>query len=259
MQSVSAYGLWVTAAILSSVGLLELRLRRLGTSALERPLVVGSCMLAAGIGGRIHYIAEGLILGWLPTSQVPALLSPMRGGSTFFGAMAGLAVALWLLQRRLPFASLPRLLDEGVWSFGIAILLGRVGCLVQGCCLGRPTHLPWAVAPPAVARTAVGLDAGVVLHPFVMYVGLWGLAAAWLATRPGFGRGWKNVTGSRCLLFVTFFSAGRIGLEWFRLPPPRLLGGLNVAQWEALGVTVIGAIVLSRRRTRGLITPRRRD
>jgi phosphatidylglycerol:prolipoprotein diacylglycerol transferase len=201
-------------------------------------------MLAAGIGGRIHFIVEGLVLGWLSTAQVPGLLSPLRGGSTFFGAMAGVSLALVLLRRRLPFGSLSRLLDEGVWSLAIAILLGRVGCLVQGCCLGRPSRVPWAVAFPAGVTGQPASGPLPTQHPFVIYLGIWALCAAWLATRYASGREGEARPGHRILAFVTFFSAGRLPLEWFRFPPPRLLGGLNVAQWEALILTILGVFLL---------------
>ena len=51
--------------------------------------------------------------------------------------------------------------------------VGRVGCLLAGCCYGKPTDLPWAVTfTDPLAASNVGTPLGVSLHPTQLYESL---------------------------------------------------------------------------------------
>jgi phosphatidylglycerol:prolipoprotein diacylglycerol transferase len=59
-----------------------------------------------------------------------------------------------------------------VFAPGIALghIVGRMGCLLAGCCFGKPTDVPWAITftnPAAMANS--GTTLGVPLHPTQLY------------------------------------------------------------------------------------------
>jgi phosphatidylglycerol:prolipoprotein diacylglycerol transferase len=118
-------------------------------------------------------------------------------------------------------------------AFALAIppghAIGRVGCLLQGCCYGTPTSLPWSVRYPSssfahasqVARGALSSSAvsSLPVHPapvyeFVFDLCLWGLL---LAARPRL-----RAHGSLFRLYLACYAAFRFLAEFFRgdsVPP----------------------------------------
>ena len=69
--------------------------------------------------------------------------------------------------------SMPLWTTTDVFAPGIALghVVGRLGCLMAGCCFGRPTSVPWAItfhSDPAAAAN-VGTPLGVPLHPTQLY------------------------------------------------------------------------------------------
>jgi prolipoprotein diacylglyceryltransferase len=235
---INTYGAFQLAAVAAFLLLLHFALRRRGAGLASYGWLAGLCVLAAGIGGRLHFLIEGLAAGRITSRDLGAALSPAASGSTFFGAMLGVALVLLAARRRIPGGSLARLADDAVPGIGIAILIGRLGCLSHGCCLGEPSGLPWALP----AGLAFGSDA-VMLHPLPLYLGLWALAssgaAALLVGRVGRGR-----PAIRFLTFVMIFALGRGAIESLRLAPPAEIAARSWAGWESLVVAAIALAAL---------------
>ena len=99
-------------------------------------------------------------------------------------------------------------------SLSLGQAIGRVGCLLAGCCWGAACNLPWAITytnPIAAARLGTPLNQP--LHPFPVYAALTNLALyAVLATlyrrKPTPGR----VFGS----YLVLYGIARFLLEWTR-------------------------------------------
>jgi phosphatidylglycerol:prolipoprotein diacylglycerol transferase len=254
------YNLILFVAVHVGVLLTERRLRRDGESLIARPWVVLAILLGALAGGRLHFLIEGIVRGTIQPGALPGLLSPLRGGSTFFGAMAGMLLTMLALRRHLPYGSILRFADAGVPGLGVAVAIGRIGCFVNGCCLGTPTRAPWGVglerhaAEPdvAAALAAMGREAAVGLHPLVIYLALWSLVSAWLSTRRRLAGRLAGLPGTQILLFGALFSAGRFVIEAWRLPPAGSGHGLHPARWEALGLAVGLTLLLVARARRSV-------
>ena len=127
------YGLFLTLGFLAALFLARRRAIRAGLSR-DAALDVGLIGIAAGvIGARLAYLAfdyhpvEGGLAEWLAVWQ---------GGLTFQGGffLALLAVWLYLRLRRIPFS---KMADVYAPSLALGIGLGRLGCLMNGCCWGR--------------------------------------------------------------------------------------------------------------------------
>ena len=120
---------------------------------------------------------------------------------------------------------------------------GRLCCLVQGCCHGRPaapeTGIEYAHPRSRVCRLAeLG---GTPLHATPLYSILWNVPVA-MAT----GRLWSlhtpmHVIGGVCLILS---GLGRFVEEAYRGEPQTpIVGGLRLYQWLAIGSVVAGALV----------------
>jgi hypothetical protein len=123
-------------------------------------------------------------------------------------------------------------------------VLGRVRCLVQGCCHGRPIDAPWGIRHTHPRSRVVRLSAfgGQRLHPTALYSMVWmlGVFAAllrlWLAGVPR-----PFISGSYLLLV----GLGRFVEEHYRGEPQTAeIGGLRLYQWLAI-VFVVGGAALT--------------
>jgi prolipoprotein diacylglyceryltransferase len=232
--------------------------------------------------GQVPFLALMLALyfagrrrGW---SWRSALLSTaaLAGGlslgtallSSVLGAVAG-GIGMWLLSqkllglRRAPWATL---------ALGLAavIAVGRWGCLLNDCCFGRVTNLPWAIHYGAGGATfilhrALGFIAphaqvSLPVHPYPLYESagllLWLSAAFHLARRLR--------SEAALLLFTAAYDLALRGLidgtramvnVWWALLGS--FAGLNLFQWAlllaALAALAAGLVLERRARARPVV------
>jgi len=174
-------------------------------------------LLAAGLLGGLL----GAKLPYLP-ANIAALLHGERNleaafaGRTILGGLLGGAIAVRLAKARLGITE--RRGDALVPALALGMAIGRMGCLLRGCCVGRPTDLPW------------GLDFGDGIHrhptqAFEMAFDLLWLGLSLAAPRGERGRLFDAFTGS--------YFAFRFLLEFIRTEAPGPLG-LTPYQWACL-------------------------
>lgn len=175
-------------------------------------------LLVSILGARLLFV----LLNWKEyAGQGLLAFQTWRGGMSFHGGAAagvltGFAYVRW---RRVP--GLP-LADAAAPGLALGYAIGRVGCLLNGCCYGGPTHLPWGMHFP-------GTEAGVLYHPAQLYAALANLAltAALVAAyrRP-------HRTGQVMALYVAGYSLYRFLIESLRrgVTAEVLVAGLTEAQ-----------------------------
>lgn len=89
------------------------------------------------------------------------------------------------------------------------MIAAKLGCLLNGCCWGRPCSLPWAMTFPERAR---GASAGAPLHPTQLYE--IGVMAVLLAVFRLFASdGWQR---TKPLWFVLIYGMGRTMTDLLR-------------------------------------------
>ena len=76
------------------------------------------------------------------------LFKVWQGGIVFYGCIIGGLIGSLMYWKRHPFPFLA-MCDAVAPSLAIGIALGRVGCLLNGCCFGATSELPWATTFPA--------------------------------------------------------------------------------------------------------------
>jgi phosphatidylglycerol---prolipoprotein diacylglyceryl transferase len=116
----------------------------------------------------------------------------------------------------------------------------KLGCLLNGCCYGRPCSLPWAITFPEAAR---GAPAGVPVHPSQLYeIGLI-LVIPFVFTRLKSDR-WQ---GTKLPWFLTLYGGGRAATDFLRGDAEHYLvpGVLTLTQLLCAIAAVAGLVVLT--------------
>ncbi len=171
-------------------------------------------------------------------------------GIVFYGAVPGAFAGAFFAARmmRLPFW---KLLDLSVPAIAAGHALGRVGCLLGGCCYGAEWHGPWSVtatdpmspmANPSVPRHPVQLYESLGLMALALVFAATPLDARWLGA-PGSGR--------RIALYAVLYGVLRFATEDFRGDLVRgvFLGGLvSTSQLVSLAIVAVGVAGLLRAR-----------
>lgn len=116
------------------------------------------------LGARLWYVASywDRDFAGRPLSEA---LQIWRGGLVFYGGLVGafLAATYRIHRLQLPYWKVADALAPGI---AIGHVFGRLGCLLNGCCYGRPTTLPWAIQYP---KGVIQYDDPV--HPAQLYEG----------------------------------------------------------------------------------------
>ncbi len=203
-------------------------------------LIVGSIL-----GARTLYV----ITFWraqFASKPFPDVFMVWRGGLVFYGGLIGAALAC-ILYARFRRISLWKLADAVAPSIALGYVFGRIGCLMNGCCYGRPCGLPWAIT---FGQAANGPPPGVPLHPTQLYdsrlnLGLY-LALAALYRR-------KKYDGQVFATYLVGYALLRSFVEVFRGDYPvyqHFLGGwATPAQLVSIGILAggLGLLVVLRR------------
>ena len=138
-------------------------------------------------------------------------------------------------------ASIPAYLDSVVVGLGVFLVCGRIGCLMVGCCHGRPARRFGITYGHAhVPAGFPAHRAGVRLVPVQALESGWALGCVGLAVAASFGGG----PGAGATAYVSAYAAGRFALEYLRGDGARpYLLAVSEAQWSsvALAAAVAGA------------------
>jgi phosphatidylglycerol:prolipoprotein diacylglycerol transferase len=172
------------------------------------------------------------------------------GGLTFYGGfLAATGAAWWLFRRdRFPFW---KGLDMGGMMVPIGLGLGRLGCLMVGCCFGRASDVPWALGFPAhspasewqfrAGQLASPFDPSLRVHPTQIYESAAALAISAFAILYLQGR--KRYDGQVFVAFLVLYALARFAIEAFRSDDRGGLGPLSTSQWIGLGMLGLAAAI----------------
>ncbi len=176
-------------------------------------------------------------IGFL-TAARSLLASPLRAPATILGCLVGGigGVALGAAAVRVPFLTA---LDCAFVSVSVGQVVGRLGCFVNGCCLGRPTTFFLGMRPPPASAAAL-LVGPIPLHPVQLYeaAAVAGVLLVLILRRERIGDGFA--TG----FYLLSFGAIRFALQYLRLDGPTGLTDVNRAQLAAIALCLVGCGVL---------------
>ena len=146
---IRGYGVMLLLALLASTSLAAWRARRRGIDP-ELIFSLAFWVIVPGIiGARLFYVIEYWPAFERPTlgATLAEIFKVTEGGLVVYGSLLGgfLGLAAFLRKHRLPMLATFDLLAPAV-MLGLAI--GRLGCMLNGCCYGGLCDLPWAVRFP---------------------------------------------------------------------------------------------------------------
>jgi phosphatidylglycerol:prolipoprotein diacylglycerol transferase len=171
--------------------------------------------------------ASGQVINYL---QHPGLIIG-GAGLTIYGAILGAALGIWVYCK-ITKTKMGYIVDLMAPGIIIAQAIGRVGCLLNGCCYGTPTTLPWGLV--YTDPQSFGFNGGIPTHPTVVYEIIYCIIvfAVLMMLRKKL-----KPDGSLFALYLALYAAWRLGIDFLRGGTPFLFG-LHQAQ-------VISIIVLA--------------
>ena len=176
------------------------------------------------------------------TSSREEFFSLLRSGGVFYGGLiAAIVVCIWQLRKhRLPLWSSGDLFAPGI---ALGYMVGRLGCLMAGCCYGKPTSVPWAVTftDPA-ANFNVGTPLNVPLHPTQVYEAgaeLIILIFLLMTERRGLTYPGRTFWG-----YMLLYAVSRFVIEFYRADERGFLMGLSTSQFISVVLAPLSVFML---------------
>jgi phosphatidylglycerol:prolipoprotein diacylglycerol transferase len=170
-------------------------------------------------------------------------------GLTAWGAVLGASLGIWIYCK-LAKIKIGYLFDLLAPAIIMAQAIGRIGCLLNGCCYGVPTTLPWGLE--YTNPQSLGFGAGVT-HPTVVYEIIFNVLAFVVLLKL---RGKFKPEGSLYLIYLSLYSAWRLGIDFLRDGTPFLFG-LHQAQVISIIILLISIPWMAKntRRVKPELTP----
>jgi phosphatidylglycerol:prolipoprotein diacylglycerol transferase len=160
-----------------------------------------------------------------------------HGGLVYYGGLIGASLAgvLFAALKKLPLWTLADIVAP---SIALGSFFGRWGCLLNGCCYGRPTTMPWGIQFPKGHETYPNY-----VHPTEIYDSLLNLclymSLAWLFRR-------KTFDGQVFAVYLICYAVLRSFVELFRgdYTPAHYWGGLTPGQIVSIATILVGMLLL---------------
>ena len=225
------------------------------------PDVVFTMTVWAIIGGIIGARLVHVIDWWSGyyRADLVEILALWNGGLDVFGALLGGLAGAWAysaapglrlttrdvsffkVRVRVPlpgidssratFGRLRHLMDVSALLLPLALAVGRIGGIINGAQVGRPTDMPWGITythPESLTNRAYELQA---THPAVAYEMLWDLCIFGVLW---FLRDRVRPDGMFFGLFLVLYSVGRFFIGFLRYHDKVWLAGMGIDQLIAL-------------------------
>ena len=237
--TVYSYGVLLAAAYLLGLYLAVRRARRFGIDA-DRVLDMGIYLIISALIGAKLLL---LIVDFDFFRRNPQELWTLaRSGGVFYGGLvAATLVGIWYLRKhRLPLWKTSDAVAPGI---ALGHVIGRMGCVLAGCCYGSPTTLPWGITfTDAYAAANVGTPLNVALHPTQLYDA--GAELLILVLLLATERRGRPFAGRTFWGYIFLYAVSRFVIEFFRGDPRGMIGELSTSQIIGLALVPISIVML---------------
>ena len=237
--TMSSYGLMLMVGLLAGWWSACRRARH-DTISETRVIELGPwLMMGAILGARLLYVISYWQEDFERHSFIETLLL-WKGGLVFYGGLIGafLSTAVFARVRKVSFWGICDILAP---STALGYVFGRLGCLLNGCCYGRPCSLPWGITFPNASRIA---PPQIKLHPVQIYDAMLNLllfcGLSWFYHR-------KRFNGQVFALYLIGYSLMRSFVEVFRgdYPQQYVSGLITPAQFTSIFVLAAGLLLVA--------------
>jgi len=224
---VYSYGFLLAVAILTSSYLLARDAARIGIARDVIYDLVFWVVISGICGARLFYV--GLNLEFF-MAQPLEILMLQKGGLAWQGSFAGGLAGTIIFTRKHGLALWP-LLDTAAPYIALGHAIGRIGCLLNGCCYGKAAA--WGLYFPVWEERLI---------PTQLFMSLAQLFIFFLLRlfqrREGF-------QGRVFVLYLLFSSIERFGIEFFRADH-ELYFGLSIFQYVCVSIFFIALAIYAR-------------
>jgi phosphatidylglycerol:prolipoprotein diacylglycerol transferase len=171
-------------------------------------------LVAGIIGARLFYVAENLSYY---VKKPWEILMLERGGLSWFGGLflASVVALVYLRKKKLPAY---KTFDLIVPYLALAQAIGRIGCLLNGCCFGRTIFIPIQIYSSAI----------LILIFMVL---------RFMQNRP-------HREGQIFFAYLLLYSLKRFFIEFWRVDNPAVFFGLTLFQLISIMVFLAAVIKL---------------
>jgi len=227
--AVYAYGLMLALAVIVASFLAGDQARKQGLSRDDIYDLAFWVVLWGILGARLFYIF--LNFDYFLNNPLETVMLQKGGlawqGSLLAGIVSGIS---FIRQKRLPLLIV---LDIVAPFIALGHAIGRIGCLFNGCCYGKP----WAHGlyfPVWHER----------LHPTQIYMALGELAVFLILRALQTDSRWSKQPAGRLFVFYLILSSlERFVVEFFRADHDVLWGGLSIFQYVCLSIMAIAIAI----------------
>ena len=221
----TAYGWLMLAGIFVSIALWS----RVARGDERLVLIYIAALAGAFLGAKLVYLGAEGWLHWHDANRWVILAT----GKSITGALLGGYIAVEIAKKLLKYSGV-----TGDWFaviVPVGIMLGRIGCMIQGCCLGKVCAAHWFTINDAngVPRWPASQ------MEFVFNTVMLGVI---LMLR------WRKIAlGNLFHIYLMAYGIFRFIHEFLRDTPP-ILGPISGYQIAAIAITAVGLIGFLRRR-----------
>ncbi|MDB6021546.1 MAG: Prolipoprotein diacylglyceryl transferase [Pedosphaera sp.] len=192
-------------------------------------MIYVAALIGAFLGAKVVYI---MAEGWLHFGA-PDMWLQLATGKSILGALLGGYAAVEIAKRQVRYQG-----ATGDWFALIAplgIVLGRIGCLMHGCCLGQKCEPSWFTLNDAAGTSRWPAV------PVEILFNLGAIAAFFILRRN------RRLAGQHFHLYLMAYGGFRFFHEFLR-DTPRVAGSITGYQFAALAVLILGVIGFVKRR-----------
>ncbi|MBF0486067.1 MAG: prolipoprotein diacylglyceryl transferase [Candidatus Omnitrophica bacterium] len=213
-----SYGLMLAIAVLTASALMSREALKIGIAKDVIYDLVFWVVLCGIVGARIFYI---FLNGHYFYGHPLEMVMLQKGGLAWQGALfAGfLSGIVYINQKRLP---LGKVLDLSAPYIALGQAIGRIGCLLNGCCYGR--HADWGLYFPVWGERLI---------PTQLFMSL-DQAAIFIVLRLLAPRSKKD--GQVFVWYLMLAAMERFVIEFFRADHDILPGGLSIFQYVCVAL-----------------------
>ncbi len=265
--AISPHGLGIAIGYLAGAYVLLFEAKRRGIAEDKASSMVFWALVGAIVGARLFYV----IGHFSEFNNVGDMLAVYKGGISLIGGIFGAVIAAYPIMRKNHLGFL-RAMDTAAIGLPLGIVIGRIGDLVIGDHLGKPTswllafqyhggnlsgfecagsactitlargHTELITRSHAVLRSATGhVTTGIGVHQTALYdfISTMVLVSVlvWMNRTP-------RRTGVLFLTFTTWYGLGRVITDFLRID--KTFFGLTGSQWSSLAVVLLSVATLVR-------------
>lgn len=233
------YGVLLAAAYLLGLQFALVRGRARGLDR-QRVMDLGIWIIVGALAGAKLFL---LATDFRTYARNPgALLDLVRSAGVFYGGLtAAVAVAFaYMLRHGMPVWTTADAFAPGI-ALGHAV--GRLGCLMAGCCFGRPTTVPWAITfHNTVASLNSDTPLGVPLHPTQLYEA--GAELIILGLLLWLEKNGRAFPGRTFWSYMLLYAVSRFVIEFYRGDPRGTVGMFSISQFMSLILAPLAVVML---------------